>query len=313
MKNLIIRISNEFGNQMFMYASSLSIAKKMNRTLLIDEESSYLSRKNISKFGLNNFKLNSKYASDKYKFLGTLGYFKRKFLKKIDKFKNNKSFYIEKKNKKKITYFQKELFNNNLSSDIFLEGHFETEKYFKDIKDIILKEFSFKYEENYKNSPFYNELIKPNSVAICLRQNRFSEGKRNISNKNSTLSHEFVKEQISYINKSIDYFKKKIISPKFYLWSNEIENINESLFSIKITKVVHNNQFIKNLDQRALNLFLLSKCSNHIVIPSSYNWWGAWMNNSKNKCILRPADNFFSNFKINNIDFWPFDWIEIKK
>ena len=48
MKNLIIRISNEFGNQMFMYASSLSIAKKMNRTLLIDEESAYLSRKNIS-------------------------------------------------------------------------------------------------------------------------------------------------------------------------------------------------------------------------------------------------------------------------
>ena len=313
MKNLIIRISNELGNQMFMYASSLSIAKKMNRTLLIDEQSAYLSRKNISKFGLDNFKLNSKYAPVKYKFLGFSGYLKRKFLKKIDKYKNNKSFYIEKKNKKKITNFQKELFINNLSSHIFLEGHFETEKYFKDIKDIILKEFSFKYEENYKNSPFYNELIKPNSVAICLRQNRFSEGKGNKSNKNSILSNEFVKEQISYINKSIDYFKKRIISPNFYLWSNDIENINESLFSSKITKVVHNNQFIKNLDQRALNLFLISKCSNHIVIPSSYNWWGAWMNNSKNKCILRPADNFFSNFKINNIDFWPFDWIEIKK
>ena len=313
MKNLIIRISNELGNQMFMYASSLSIAKKMNRTLLIDEQSAYLSRKNISKFGLDNFKLNSKYAPGKYKFLGFSGYLKRKFLKKIDKFKNNKSFYIEKKNKKKITNFQKELFSNNLSSHIFLEGHFETEKYFKDIKDIILKEFSFKYEENYKNSLFYNELIKPNSVAICLRQNRFSEGKGNKSNKNSILSNEFVKEQISYINKSIDYFKKRIISPNFYLWSNDIENVNESLFSSKITKVVHNNQFIKNLDQRALNLFLLSKCSNHIVIPSSYNWWGAWMNNSKNKCILRPADNFFSNFKINNIDFWPFDWIEIKK
>ena len=313
MKNLIVRISNEFGNQMFMYASSLSIAKKMNRNLLIDDESAFLSKKNISKFGLDNFKLNSKYASNRYKFLGYSGYLKRKLLKKIDVFRNNKLFYIEKRNKRKITNFQKELFNDNISTNIFLEGHFETEKYFKDIKNIILDEFTFKTEKKFMESPFYTDLIKSNSVAICLRQNRFNEGKKNISSKNSILSNQFVREQISYINKSIEYFKNKFVSPKFFLWSNDIEKIDVSLFSNKLTKVIHDIEFIENLDQRALNLFLLSKCSNHIVIPSSYNWWGAWMNNSNNKCILRPSDNFFSNFKINNIDFWPSDWIEIKK
>jgi len=313
MKNLIVRISNEFGNQMFMYASSLSIAKKMKRSLLIDEESAYLTKKNISKFGLNNFKLNSKYASDEYKFLGNWGYLKRKFLKKIDRFKNNKLFYIEKKDKEKITHFQDELFNDNILDNIFLEGHFETEKYFINIKNIILNEFSFKNENKFRNSPFYNDLIKSNSVAICLRQNRFNEGKRNRSRQNLISSNQFVREQITYINKSIDYFKNKINSPKFFLWSNDINNIDESLFYNKIIKVVHNNQFTKDIDLRALNLFLLSKCSNHIVIPSSYNWWGAWMNNSKNKCVLRPSDSFFSNFKINNQDFWPVDWIEIKK
>ena len=35
-KKLIVRLSNELGNQMFMYASSYSIAKKLNRLLLID-------------------------------------------------------------------------------------------------------------------------------------------------------------------------------------------------------------------------------------------------------------------------------------
>ena len=44
-KKLIIRISNEIGNQMFMYASAYSIAKKMNRELFIDNETAFLLKK----------------------------------------------------------------------------------------------------------------------------------------------------------------------------------------------------------------------------------------------------------------------------
>ena len=38
MNKFIVRISNEIGNQMFMYASTFIIAKKLNRTLLIDDD-----------------------------------------------------------------------------------------------------------------------------------------------------------------------------------------------------------------------------------------------------------------------------------
>ena len=59
-KKIIIRISNEIGNQMFMFASAFSISKKMDRTLFIDNESAFLSKKNISKYGLNNFNIRKK-------------------------------------------------------------------------------------------------------------------------------------------------------------------------------------------------------------------------------------------------------------
>ena len=47
-KKIITRISNEIGNQIFMYASTFAIAKKLNRKLIIDNESAFKSRKNIS-------------------------------------------------------------------------------------------------------------------------------------------------------------------------------------------------------------------------------------------------------------------------
>ena len=83
-KKIIIRISNELGNQMFMYASALGMANKLNMNLIIDNESAYKSKKNISKYGLNSFSTSSVIASNSEKFLGIYGYLKRKILKKIN-------------------------------------------------------------------------------------------------------------------------------------------------------------------------------------------------------------------------------------
>ena len=102
-RKLITRISNELGNQLFMYASTFAIAKKLDRRLLIDNETSFKSKKNISKYGLDNFTISSDIADKNDKFLGIMGYMKRKLLKKIDYFLNSKNFYVEAKDKNKIT------------------------------------------------------------------------------------------------------------------------------------------------------------------------------------------------------------------
>ena len=49
-KRIITRISNELGNQLFMYASTFAIAKKLGRELLIDNETSFESNKKFSGF-----------------------------------------------------------------------------------------------------------------------------------------------------------------------------------------------------------------------------------------------------------------------
>ena len=312
-KKIIIRISNELGNQMFMYASALGISKKLDNTLLIDNETAYLSKKNISKYGLNNFKITSEIASNNYKFLGATGYIKRKVLKKIDSFIQSKNFFIEPKDKFKITKYNNDIFAKSFSNTIYLEGYFETEKYFIDIKDVIINEFSFKDINEYKNSPFFTLLNKENAVAICIRQNRFSEGigkERNA--KNSLKSMNFSSEQIAYINKSIEFFKNKINNPIFYLWSNDFSNLDNSLFVEKINRV-HSDNIVSKIDKRGLDLFLLSQCKYHIVVPSSFNWWGAWLSNKKNKIVTRPSDSFFRKFRVSNQDFWPSDWIAINE
>ena len=64
-KNIILRTSNELGNQMFMYASAFAISKKLDRNLLIDNETAFLLKKNISAYGLNYFNISSPLAPDR--------------------------------------------------------------------------------------------------------------------------------------------------------------------------------------------------------------------------------------------------------
>ena len=200
-KKLILRLSNEMGNQMFMYASTYSIAKKLNRKLYIDEETAFLSKKNVSKFRLNFFNITAQFAPNKLKFKNLNGIIKRKFLIKTDFFRSKKKFYIEKKDESKITkysnLYKKMIFDDN----VFFEGHFESEKYFQDDKDEIIKEFQINDITRFKNNPYYNEISKPNSVSICLRQNRFIEGKGQNTSLNKQKSLNFTLEQINYINK----------------------------------------------------------------------------------------------------------------
>ena len=277
-QNIITRISNELGNQMFMYASTLGISKKINKSLLLDNETAYLSKKNISKYGLNNFQITSNIAPNNLKFLGVTGYIKKKLIKKFNNFFIEKNFYIEKKDKDKITRFDNNIVSTKFANNVYFEGYFETEKYFTDIKDLILNEFTFIDHKKYIKSPYISLLNNSNSVSICLRQNRFNEGKDHVNNViNSKKSMTFTKEQIIYINKAISYFKKKIDKPIFFLWSNDYKSIDLRLFDEEVVMVVHDEKFLSNIDKRCLDLFLISNCKNHIVVPSSFNWWGAWL------------------------------------
>ena len=311
-KKIIIRISNELGNQMFMYASALGMANKLNINLIIDDESAYKSKKNISRYGLNNFNLSSLVAPDSKKFLGIFGYLRRKILKKINPYIKNKVIFVEPKNAEKITRYNEEIYNLKLSKNVFVEGYFESEKYFSNIKDKINSEFKFLNEAKYQKSAYLNEIIESNSVSICLRQNRFIEGVNKDNELNKKKSVKFTNEQIEYINKSISYIKKNVQKSTFFIWSNDLTDLEDSAFDEKINKVIHDNEFTKNLDKRALDMYLISQCNHHIVIPSSFNWWGAWLSNKQNKIVCRPSNDFFTDFKINNLDFWPSNWKEIK-
>jgi hypothetical protein len=79
--NLILRLSNGIGNQMFMYAAGYSFSKRLRRNFLIDNESAFKIKKNISFYCLNEFNLNCKIADKKKNILVLMDILKENLLR----------------------------------------------------------------------------------------------------------------------------------------------------------------------------------------------------------------------------------------
>ena len=85
-KKLIVRLAEGLGNQLFMYAHSFALSKKINYKFFIDNESAYFKKKDFRKYELDNFNISAEIVENKDKFNNYFYDFKRKILKKIDFF-----------------------------------------------------------------------------------------------------------------------------------------------------------------------------------------------------------------------------------
>ena len=296
-KKIIVRMAAGLGNQMFMYANALALSKTYKMDLLIDNESGFFQKKNQSLrrfYFLHIFSISGKICSNNQKHNNHLKHIKRKILIFFNNLFNK--FYIEKKNKKKITSFNQIKINNN--KDIYIEGYFQSEKYFSNFKKDLFNEFSVKKEHITENAFIKNELSNSNSVSIHVRRGRYSDEKNFYSGLPNIKNDFFLEKSLKYIFRGIEFFKKKIKNPKFFLWSNNFDGL-DTYFGDQF-------YFLKKFDE--INHFNLFKYSKHFIVsPSTFHWWGAWLNPNPDKICTYPKDIN----PTNNIDFWPSNWIKI--
>ena len=295
---IIAKISEGLGNQLFMYANAYTISRKFDLNLCLDPYSGYY-KNNIRSYMLNNFNISSKIASSEWIFSNNYRNLIKKIKFKCDFFKKKKSFLFESKDKNKFTKFSS-IKLDNFNDQIYVDGNFESEKYFSDYRNDLLNEFSFK--KDMSNNKYLDIIKKHNVVSISIRQNRYSERRNNKFDQNSiSKSQDFVAKTVDYIYQAIKLISSKVNNPKFLLWSNDFTGLDQYFPTNEFLYVINPEDKILN------DFYLLTQCKYFIVGPSTFSWWGAWLSNNESKICIRPKTINPSN----NLDFWPESWISI--
>ena len=286
------------GNQMFQYAFGRMLAEKNNTQVLLDLSSFKKQQVNITtrKYELDIFNLNTKIATKNDKrFIAFPSYrFKEYLINMLSK------LFV--KNINKIQYI-KEIsceYNPDIILDcdnIYLEGYWQSEKYFKDIESIIRSNFNFNLKAERENEIIGNKILSEYSVSIHIRRGDYVNNyKTNIHHGECSL--EYYEDAISLIN-------KKVKDPVYYIFSDDIEWAKRNI-KMNVSKTFINNNNGRDYE----DLRLMSQCRHNIIANSSFSWWGAWLNNNPDKIIIAPK-RWFNDKSINTNDIIPKEWIKI--
>ena len=182
-------------------------------------------------------------------------------------------------------YFKFKELNYNDSFNYYLNGYWQSEKYFIESSDIIRKELS--PSEEILNKLNKTPLIDGNSVSLHIRRT------------------DYVTSNGYHPVQSIDYYNKglEIIGDydNIFVFSDDIEWCKNNL---NFKNIIFMEGFSDIED-----LWLMSLCKHNIIVNSSFSWWGAWLNNNLGKKIIAPKKWFGSN--LNTSDIIPNKWIKI--
>lgn len=283
---VIVRIAGGLGNQMFQYAlyeKLISLGKDVKADTIGFYEKG-LSRQyelemfpNVYLEKASNEEIQFYYHNAKkwhYKVIGRL---------------------LE--NQKKIRSFEEAKYCEDVYwvKDAYIYGYWQSEKYFTDIEAKIRKKFIFPEIYDIKNLNFLEQIEKENSVSIHVRRGDY------LSKENQRIYGGIC--TIQYYEQAIKYFEDRYKDVTFFVFSNDIMWAQKNL-KMKRSVVVNAN----NEDNAIFDMLLMAKCKHNIIANSSFSWWGAWLNEHKDKIVLSPS-RWMNTEPVE--DIWCEGWIKI--
>ena len=284
---VIVQLSGGLGNQMFEYALYLKL-QSMGKEVFLDDVTCYgpgQRTKQLDVFGLS------------YRAAGP-----RQLREMTDSFADPVSRIRRK------LFGRKDLSYREASCDFdplvfrkepaLLQGCFQSERYFEDIQDQVRNAYRFRnlvFNERVKG---YREQIlekKGRAVAVHLRRGDY------LDPKFFGLYQGICTDE--WYEKAIYTMKKRVPDAAFFFFSNDPDWVKEHYSGRDLVTVEGGSE-----DAGYEDLYLMHLCSHQIIANSSFSWWGAWLNENKDKIVICPEQWFADG---RQTDIICKDWIKI--
>ncbi len=298
---IITRTAGGTGNQLFQYALGRTLAEKYKVPLLIDNdmqkhlsENGFFKRyKNIffRKYTLDNFTISANLANRSQIPWYLRNFFCDKIRSSIDGVRRRIFLH---KGREKIPYqFDKKILE--IGPDVYLDGDWQSYKYFEKYSEIIKKELQLKISLPENIIKLGKKIKLEKSLCLHVRRGDY------VNN-----SYHGVLEN-NYYTQAFQYIKNNFETENIYIFSDDIEWCKINI-SFDIPTFYVDDEY-KGKDDLG-HFWLMQQCKYFIIVNSSFSWWAAWLAERPEKIVITPK-NWVNDDSINTKDLIPPEWIRL--
>ena len=289
---VITKLKGGLGNQLFQYAAGFALAKKQDASFKIDVsgyESMPSRSQTIRKLDIQDFSITAPLASKpeivnlKYP-NGMISKISRAIEKKV-----LKRHYID--------------WHPNVlhkTGNIYLDGYFQSEKYFESEVAAIFSQFTLRQQWLDPIKSIEEYIVQDIcSVSLHIRRGDYADDQK--------VRRHFLVCNANYYQRAIYYLLDRVPNSNFYIFSDDVKWVKQSLVLPGNVRFISSEKGDVNTLRPSQELILMSKCRHHILSNSSFSWWGAYLNKTTSKLVLAP--DIWNNGYVAQPNILPESWV----
>ena len=283
---VVVKLKGGLGNQLFQYAAGRCLAERNNDTLKLD-----LTYPNASDrpYELKHFYIRAEIADPR-----DLPHSRRRrYLDKPpSRFRiGQPRRWTAQKGSGFSTHFY------DLTGDIFLDGYWQSEKFFEPISTLIRRDLQINHPPEGESIRDLLEIAAGgDSISVHVRRGDY------VSSPETRRFHGLCNQE--YFQQAVELLSERVSEPHVLIFSDDPEWTRANLsFRFPTTFASESNNDAHE------ELRVMSVCKHHVISNSSFSWWGAWLSESEN--VIAPA-TWFADPTQDETDTVPSSWIKLQ-
>ena len=289
---IIVRIKGGLGNQLFQYAAAYSLSIRLHQTIELD--TSFYPMQTLRGFKLESLMINNIGIASKIPI--AVEVYKNRYINKVLRKLNyqllpyaNQSFYLLETRSDILTDFFTVSYSN-----LYLEGYYQSELYFKQYRNEILKQFQPTYEPEPEYSKQLALILSTSSIAVHVRRGDFLNAQHDHNPNHYLLAEKYYRNALKYMDEHVS-------NPVYYWFSDDIDWVKQNFGEHENFRFVSLHTKHADIDE----MMLMKNCHHIIAANSTFSWWASWLNEHEDAIHLCPAKRY------GNARMIPDNWIKI--
>ena len=299
---IITHLLGGLGNQMFQYAAGLALAHHHRTVVKLDVSwfRKYAEYEAHNQYGLSCFHITEQFATRE-----EVERVRGVRLTRVERlsvslarrlhFKQYAGRFAEPSNHHVPPTFRFYPEFSEQPDNTYLEGMFQSEKFFAPVADVLRLHFSFRYPRLPPVIEMQERINSGPSAAVHFRRGDYV--------RNPSFNKDIGVLGLDYYHWAVARLRDLHPDVTLYIFSDDMDAVEREFHPdgphvfVRATQPWHSYDKIR----------LMSQCQHAIISNSTFSWWAAWLNPRQDKLIIAP-EPWFAGGPNDGADVIPDSW-----